>query len=269
MVKFELFVISSKRYLDEQEHTIHVFDLTHPTTWNKIKEYYGAIEKHWKICVNCGIPGLGTGIHLEHTGASGSMQPAIIPSEYLITRLEIVDVSYLSKEDLNFVLSLDVALQWSTLKYDPREPTLILFKFGWTDTNQNRKCVCKIPGLSYELAEWIAANLSHVVGVATDAPSLESDETRELTTRTISNVLGKSGVYMIENVNIRRRLPERGCMAMAMPLKLIEASYVPTRLTAFCPPRHSDLRVSIALKKQSRASTASRDKDVDLNEILN
>ncbi|XP_045448975.1 uncharacterized protein LOC123657476 [Melitaea cinxia] len=262
--------MSSKRYLDDQDLSIiHVFDLTHPTTWSSVKDYYGAIEKNWKICVNCGIPGLGTGIHLEHAGASGSMQPAIIPSEYLITRLEIVDVSYLSKQDLNFVLTLDVALQWTTLKYDPREPTLVLFKFGWTDTNQNRKCVCKIPGLSYELAEWIAANLSHVVGVATDAPTLESDQTRELTARTVSNVLGKSGVYMIENVNIRRRLPERGCMTIAMPLKLLEASYVPTRLTALCPPRHSDRRVSVALKKQTQTHSASRDEDVDLNEIFN
>lgn len=64
-----------------------------------------------------------------------------------------------------------------------------------------------ITGLSYELASWIAANLSHVVGVATDAPTLESDQTREMTSYTVSNILAKSGIYMIENVNLRKRLP--------------------------------------------------------------
>lgn len=63
------------------------------------------------------------------------------------------------------------------------------------------------PGLSYELAEWISANLSHVVGVATDTPTFESEQTREFASRTVSNVLGRSGVYMIENVHIRRKMP--------------------------------------------------------------
>lgn len=62
-------------------------------------------------------------------------------------------------------------------------------------------------GISYELAEWIASNMSHVVGVATDASSLESEHTREYTTRTVSNLLGKSGVYMIENIYIKKRIP--------------------------------------------------------------
>ncbi|XP_047529759.1 uncharacterized protein LOC125065943 [Vanessa atalanta] len=254
--------------IDEDLSIIDVFDLTNPTTWKELNDYYSAIDRNWKICVNCGIPGLGTGIHLEHTGASGSMQPAIIPTEYLLTRLEVVDVSYIAKMDRDLTLTLDVALQWPILKHDPREPTLILFKFGWTDTNLKRKCICKIPGLSYELAEWIAANLSHVVGVATDAPSLESEQTREMTTRTVSNVLGKSGVYMIENVNLRRSLPERGCMAIVMPLKMLETSYVPTRVAALCPA-HSDGLVNIALRRASHGQTSSRVNEVDLYEIMN
>lgn len=65
----------------------------------------------------------------------------------------------------------------------------------------------ELPGLSYELAEWIAANLSHVVGVATDTPTFESEQTREFASRTVSNVLGRSGIYMIENVYFRGKMP--------------------------------------------------------------
>ncbi|CAH0719634.1 unnamed protein product, partial [Brenthis ino] len=256
-----------KQYYEE-DSTIDVFDLTQPTIWQELNEYYSAIEKHWKICINCGVPGLGTAIHLEHTGSSG-MKPAIIPPEYLVTRLTLIDVSYLTKMESNFVLTLDVALQWPVIKHDSKEPTLILFNFGWKQTNLKRKCVCKIPGLSYDLASWIAANLSHVVGVATDAPTLESDQTREMTSYTVSNILAKSGIYMIENVNFRKRLPERGCMTIAMPLMMLDASYVPTHLTAFCPSRQSDRQVTIALKKATTTFSKSRINEVDLNEILN
>ncbi|CAH2038033.1 unnamed protein product, partial [Iphiclides podalirius] len=260
----------SKR-MDEELSIIDVFDLTTPTTWKDLMDYYGAIEKHWRICVNCGIPTLGTAIHLEHTSSTGSMQPAVIPTEYLLTRLEVIDMTPITRVHQGAVVSLEQALQWSALKHDPREPTLLLFKFGWKRTvTYKRRCVCKIPGLSYELAEWIAANLSHVVGVATDAPSLESEQTREFTTRTIANVLGKSGIYMIENVNIRRKIPDRGCMTIAMPLKMLSANYVPARLTAFCPSQKTDQHVAIALKKASYTAqiVESRVYDVKLEEML-
>ncbi|KAJ0176969.1 hypothetical protein K1T71_006978 [Dendrolimus kikuchii] len=127
--------------------------------------------------------------------------------------------------------------------------------------------------LSYELAEWIATNLSHVVGVATDAPTLESDQTREFSARTVSNLLGKNGVFMIENVNIERKIPEQGCMALVMPLKLHNVNHVPTRLTAFCPSIKTDLRVALALKKAEKnkklETISSRVYDVNLEEILN
>ncbi|CAK1546938.1 unnamed protein product [Leptosia nina] len=261
-----------RRYLEDDDvPIIEVFDLTHPTTWQDMEEFYSAIAKGWKICINCGIPGLGTGLHLEHSTKLGSMQPATIPTEYLLTRLAIIDVSHMTKQiSSSLILSLDVALQWMVLKHDPREPTLLLFNFGWKSKSTKRQCICKIPGLSYELAEYIARNLTRVVGVATDAPSLESEETREMALRTVSNVLGKNGVYIIENVNIKRKLPERGCMALAMPLKMREVSYVPARLTVFCPKQKTDRFVTIALKKPGQTKELIKvDGDVDLYEILN
>ncbi|KAL0840906.1 hypothetical protein ABMA28_014705 [Loxostege sticticalis] len=251
---------------------INVVDLTKPTTWKELSSYYMAVERHWKMCINCGVPGLGTAMHLDFANSEpGSMHPAIIPTEFLLTRLSIIDVSALTKLHPSLVLSLDVALQWMSVKTDPKEPTLLLFKFGWkAEPGTKRTCVCETPGLSYELAEWIAANLSHVVGVATDTPTLESEQTREFTTRTINNLLGKSGVYMIENVNLKRKVPETGCMAIAMPLMLLHSNYVPTRLTAFCPSTKTDHRVMIALKKHGDGGkrVGSRVYDVNLEEIM-
>ncbi|XP_075973371.1 uncharacterized protein LOC142974760 [Anticarsia gemmatalis] len=268
----------SGRGIDLQDK-IDVVDMTKPTAWQDMSMYYGAMEKHWKMCINCGTPSLGTGMHLEHSETTGSMHPAVIPSEYLLSRLTVIDVTGVTVNNPTLVLTLDVALQWMALKHDPKEPTLLLFRFGWPE-HQNKQinvgtCVCKVPGLSYELAEWIAANLSHVVGVATDAPTFESEQTREFASRTVSNVLGRSGIYMIENVNYRRKVPEQGCLALAMPLKLLNSVYVPTRLTAFCPAlgtnRQTDKHVVMALRKDTQTQTRmpnSRVYDVNLDEIL-
>ncbi|VVC92817.1 unnamed protein product [Leptidea sinapis] len=56
---------------NEELSAIEVYDLTRPTL---------------KLCVSCGIPALGTGLHLEHAARPGTMQPALIPAEYLLTR---------------------------------------------------------------------------------------------------------------------------------------------------------------------------------------
>ncbi|KAI5631430.1 hypothetical protein NE865_15862 [Phthorimaea operculella] len=176
--------------------------------------------------------------------------------------LVIADVSALVKREPALVLSLDMALQWPVLRRDPPAPTLLLLKFGWSAAPDPapRSCVCKIPGMSFELAEWIAANLTRVVGVATDAPTLESEQTREFNTRSVAGILAKSGVYMMENVYIRKQLPERGCMAVAMPLKLQHSNYVPSRLTAFCPSPEGDVKeVKGAFYKQVVMSIRNED----------
>ncbi|XP_026332965.1 uncharacterized protein LOC113239989 [Hyposmocoma kahamanoa] len=227
-------------------------------------------SSHRKVCINCGVPGMGTTMHLElgsqFGSVPGSMTPYAIPSEYLLSRLIVIDLRLLVKNKPNLVLTKDMALQWRMMRYDTKEPTMFLFNFGRIpDTNnKNKKCACHFPGISYELAEWIAANLTHVVAIATDAPSIESEQTRELTDRTISNLLGKSGIYMIENVNVRKNLPEQGCVAMAMPLKLENVNYVPTRLTAFCPEsKQSDTQVVLVLKNKSETAKLFQVKDYD------
>ncbi|XP_013198894.2 uncharacterized protein LOC106141800 [Amyelois transitella] len=249
---------------------IAVLDLTTPTTWTEMSEYFLAVQKHWKICVNCGIPGLGTSMHLDNFGsAGGGTYPAVIPPEYLLTRLKIIDVSKQAKRNPDFVLSLSIAMQWPAIKRDSQEPTLLLFKFGWVEPpNIKRGCVCNMPGISFELAKWIAGNLSHVVGVATDTPTVESHETREFTTRTNANVLGRAGVYMIENVRVHKKVPEQGCMALALPLKMLQSVHVPTRLVAFCPTRQTDQKVVMGLRKTDMTEMISRDHEVKLDDLM-
>ncbi|XP_063381236.1 uncharacterized protein LOC134667746 [Cydia fagiglandana] len=223
---------------------VDIFDLSHPVSWKDLVNTYEEINaphnKQWQICYNCGFPEMGTAIHYQYYGWN-ALKPAAIPINNLLTRLRVLDLSYITKSDPNVVLTLDEARRFLTVEQGPFRPTILLFKFGWPDNPSyglNYKCYCQMPGISFELAAWIAVNLSHVVGVATDAPSLESEETRNTTGKTVSALFGKSGVYMIENVDARRNLPGEGCMALVTPTKLIDGNFVPARFTAFCPRHH-------------------------------
>ncbi|XP_063361817.1 uncharacterized protein LOC134650814 [Cydia amplana] len=225
---------------------VDIFDLTHPVVWKDMLNIYEEINttqlKQWQLCFNCGFPEMGTAIHYQYFGWN-ALKPGAIPVQKLLTRLIVIDISSLTKSDPNFVLTLDDARRWLTVEQGPFRPTLLLFKFGWADHPSyglNYKCYCQMPGISFGLAAWIAVNLSHVVGVATDTPSLESEETRNATAKTVSALFGKSGVYMIENVDARRNLPEKGCMALVSPMKVLDGNFVPCRFTAFCPRRRQD-----------------------------
>lgn len=61
----------------------------------------------------------------------------------------VIDLSTHAASAPNLVLSLEVAQQWPVMKRDPKEPTLLLFKFGWKDNRpayRAKSCICNIPG---------------------------------------------------------------------------------------------------------------------------
>jgi hypothetical protein len=71
-------------------------------------------------------------------------------SIFFLSLVSVIDITTLTKKNPSYVLTLDVALQWLPLKHDPKEPTLLLFKFGWVeDPYMKKTCVCKIPGNNF------------------------------------------------------------------------------------------------------------------------
>ncbi|KOB74794.1 putative cyclase [Operophtera brumata] len=97
-------------------------------------------------------------MHLGHTASLEVIHPASIPPEYLSTQLAIIDVSSHTELNEEFILTLDVALQFMVLKHDPRDPTLVLFKFGWKEEDSMRRTI----SCTYEGCMSIAAPLKLV-----------------------------------------------------------------------------------------------------------
>ncbi|GBP05514.1 Kynurenine formamidase [Eumeta japonica] len=89
-----------------------------------------------------------------------------------------------------------------------------------------------LPGLSVEVAEWIATTYKNVVGVGVDVPSVDPASSVDYGAR---KILLDAGLYILENVKMDDYIPEASCTALVMPAKHRRRETGGVRLTAICP----------------------------------
>ncbi|KAJ0177772.1 hypothetical protein K1T71_006645 [Dendrolimus kikuchii] len=206
-------------------------------------EQLSAAEKSW-YAANDFAAGEHGGTHIDapyHFYQSG-IYVGEIPLEKLIIPLIIVDISSLVSDDPNFVLHkhhLDYILNNNLGK-----PCLLIFKFGWSKYFHDREKYLGIttgtdtlnfPGLSAEVAEWITTSYKNVVGIGVDVASVDPGSSTDFP---VHKIVSKAGLYGIENVNLHRTVPDTGCTALVLPMKIAFGTGAPLRLVAICPKRN-------------------------------
>ncbi|XP_049870815.1 isatin hydrolase-like [Pectinophora gossypiella] len=232
-------------------------DLTHPFDNNTVywlntqsfvftkKTEGNIINGNW-YASNEFAAGEHGGTHLDapyHFFESGA-HVGELPLEKLIVPLIIVDISGKVNGDPNFVLykhHLDYILNDNLGK-----PCVLIFKFGWSQYFGDRKKylgldeqkqTLNFPGLSGEMAEWITSSHKNVVGIGVDTASVDSGSSQDYPVHQIN---AKHGLYHMENVNLSKPVPEYGCTALVMPMKIAEGTGAPLRLVAICPKKQPD-----------------------------
>ncbi|XP_045535392.1 kynurenine formamidase [Papilio machaon] len=185
----------------------------------------------------------GTHIDAPYHFSVNGQQVGQIPLNKLIIPLIIVDIASKVNDDPNFVLykhHLDYMLNDNMGK-----PCLIIFKFGWSKFSWDKKKYLGInneqlnfPGLSAEVAEWIVSSYKNVVGVGVDVASVDPGSSTDFP---VHNILLRAGLYNIENVYFERPVPDHGCTALVMPMKIAKGSGAPLRLVAICPKNKPEL----------------------------
>ncbi|KOB51982.1 putative metal-dependent hydrolase, partial [Operophtera brumata] len=147
-------------------------------------------------------------------------------------------VSSKVNDDPNFVLykhDLDYILNDNLGK-----PCVLIFKFGWSKYYNHTKYLgineqdktLNFPGLPVEVAEWITTSYKNVVGVGVDVASMDPGSSTDYL---VHKRLAKAGLYNMENVNLSRHVPDHGCTALVMPMKISQGTGAPLRLVAICP----------------------------------
>ncbi|XP_034828436.1 kynurenine formamidase-like [Maniola hyperantus] len=180
------------------------------------------------------------GTHLDapyHFQVNG-LRVGNIPLDKLIVPLIIVDISSRVNDDPSFVLQkyhLDYMLNDNLGK-----PCVIIFKFGWSKFFYDRNKYLGVqpngtfhfPGLSAEVAEWITSSYKNVVGIGVDTGSVDPGSSTDFP---VHKIASGAGLYNIENVKLDVPVPDRGCTALILPMKIALGTGAPLRLVAICP----------------------------------
>ncbi|RVE46288.1 hypothetical protein evm_009071 [Chilo suppressalis] len=181
----------------------------------------------------------GTHLDAPYHFYRGGLHAGELPLEKLIVPLVIVDMSAKVNDDPNFVLykeHLDYILNDNNGK-----PCIIIFKFGWSKYFNDRKKYLGLaensnelnfPGLSEEVAKWITSSYKNVVGLGVDVASVDPGSSKQFP---VHKITSRHGLYNIENVNLNRDIPEYGCTALVLPMKIKLGTGAPLRLVAICP----------------------------------
>ncbi|XP_061385407.1 kynurenine formamidase-like [Danaus plexippus] len=89
-----------------------------------------------------------------------------------------------------------------------------------------------VPCLSAEVAEWITSSYKNIIGVGVDTASVDPGSSTGFDAH---KILTKSGLYMLENVKLDENVPDYGCTALILPMKIAKGTGAPLRLVAICP----------------------------------
>ncbi|XP_045449341.1 isatin hydrolase-like [Melitaea cinxia] len=165
-----------------------------------------------------------------------------IPLEKLIVPLIIVDVSSKVNEDPNFELNMhDLDYR---LNDNMGKPCLIVFKYGWSKfindktkyLGMTKNNTFNFPGMSEEVAEWITSSHKNVVGIGVDTASVDKGSATDFP---VHKIFANAGLFNVENVKLDLPVPEYGCTALILPMKIAMGTGAPLRLVAICPKRTS------------------------------
>ncbi|CAH0751999.1 unnamed protein product [Diatraea saccharalis] len=201
-------------------------DLGNDDSWYAANDF--AAGEHGGTHIDAPYHFYKDGLHVEE-----------LPLDKLIVPLIVADVSSKVNGDPNFVLhkgDLDFMINDNMGK-----PCVIIFKFGWSKYFNDRKKYLghvdnsdklNFPGLSGEVAEWITSAYKNIVGIGVDVASIDPGSSKDFP---VHKTTSRNGLYVIENVNFSRDIPDNGCTALVLPMKIKSGTGAPLRLVAICP----------------------------------
>jgi kynurenine formamidase len=154
----------------------------------------------------------------------------------LLGEAVVVDVSEAVKTDPNYRVTATDLQNWTKAHGPMPRGCIVLFRTGW-DTrwpsekdymNQDSAGVMHFPGLSTEAARFLLEN-PHPAAIGIDSPSVDYGPSRGFEVHHLTHA---AGLYHLENLTNLNKLPPRGALVIALPLKLRGGSGSPARVLA-------------------------------------
>ncbi|MCF6264382.1 MAG: cyclase family protein [Xanthomonadales bacterium] len=165
-----------------------------------------------------------------------------IPIEQLIAPGVVIRITDKTKENRNYQLSIEDILNWEKLNGKIPENSIVLIDTGSSKFWPNRKkymgtdergpnAVAKLsfPGIHPHAAEFLATRRK-INALGIDSPSIDFGGSKLFRTH---RILFNKNIPGLENVANLDKLPAKGFMIIALPMKIKGGSGSPLRIVAF------------------------------------
>jgi kynurenine formamidase len=173
--------------------------------------------------------------------AEGKATVDQIPVQQLIGPAVVIDVTAQAAGDADYRASAQDVLGFERANGAIATGSFVVFRTGWGRFWPNRKqylgsdvpgdtAHLHFPGLSREAAELLVERRIRAVGI--DTASMDYGPSTDFI---VHRVLNANGIYGLENLANAERLPVRGSMLIALPMKIAEGTGAPTRVIALLP----------------------------------
>ena len=186
----------------------------------------------------------GTHIDAPVHFARGHQPVDQIPLGRLIGDAVVIDVTDASTRNADYQISVDDLTGWEREHGSIQEGAIVLLRTGfssrWPDAarylgtarrGEEAAAQLHFPGLHPDAARWLIANRS-IKATGIDTASIDYGQSTQFDTH---RALFSNDIPAFENLDSLDRLPARGAIVIALPMKIKGGSGAPLRAVAVVP----------------------------------
>lgn len=205
---------------------------------------YGKTAGGWFYASNAICTAEHGGTHLDAPihFAEGKRTADEIPLEQLIAPAVVIDVAALANANPDYRLTAEDVRKWESQHGTIAAGTIVLLRTGWGKRWPDRKAYfgddrpgrtndLHFPSYGAEAARLLVTE-RRVAALGVDTASIDSGQTHDFIVHQIANGANVPG---FENVAHLERLPARGALVIALPMKIARGSGGPLRIVAVLP----------------------------------
>lgn len=188
----------------------------------------------------------GTHIDAPIHFAKGKHTTDDIPVERLIGPAVVIDVSIKALPNPDYLVSVEDFTNWEAKNGEIADGSIVLLNTGyaqfWPDrvkymgTDKRGPDAVKdlhFPGLDPEAAKWLVENRK-INAIGLDTPSIDFGQSTLFESH---QILFKENIPAFENVANLDKLPPKGALIIALPMKIKGGSGGPLRIIAVLPEK--------------------------------
>jgi len=217
---------------------------TSPSAFELKQLAYGPTPGGWFYSSNAICTPEHGGTHLDapiHFAAGGHTADQI-PLEQLMAPAVVIDVADRASSNADYRLNADDVRAWESRNGQIEAGTIVLLRTGWGSRWPNRKSYfgddapgktdnLHFPSYGEDAARLLVAG-RHVAAIGVDTASIDYGQSTNFIVHQIANGANVPG---LENIAHLERVPERGALVIALPMKIAGGSGGPLRIVAVLP----------------------------------